>query len=176
MATKPLVTFNTKRLELVAASEPLLLALLRSEEAFARELNVKLSLQWTQFGRSVFEYVRSKLRTTPEQLGWWTYFPILREERMLIGSGGFKGPPDADGRVEIGYEIAPDYRGRGLATEFAGGLVTWAFQHPQVGIVQAHTLPKENPSTQVLRKNGFQWMRTVEVGEKQAAWLWERPV
>ena len=36
----------------------------------------------------------------------------------LIGLGGFKGAPD-HGQVEIGYEIAPGYRLRGLATEAA---------------------------------------------------------
>src|SRR5436305_7083544 len=50
------------------------------------------------------------LKRDPALLGWWTYLFIHRGERVLVGSGGFKGRADEAGMVEIGYEIAPDYR------------------------------------------------------------------
>ena len=34
-----------------------------------------------------------------------------------VGSTGFHAPPDADGRVEIGYRVEPEYRRQGVATE-----------------------------------------------------------
>jgi RimJ/RimL family protein N-acetyltransferase len=75
----------------------------------------------------------------------------------LVGNGGYKGPPD-DGAVEIGYEIAPAFRGRGLATEAARALVAHALARPEVRLVRAHTLPEENPSTSVLRKIGMRFV------------------
>ena len=48
------------------------------------------------------------------------------EDKVLIGLGGFKGEANESGMVEIGYAIVPAYRGRGLATEAARGLVDHA--------------------------------------------------
>jgi RimJ/RimL family protein N-acetyltransferase len=72
----------------------------------------------------------------------------------LVGWGGFKGPP-SDGVVELGYEIAPGFRERGLATAAVGQMVAEAFAAPEVQSVIAHTLPEPGPSTRVLEKSGF---------------------
>jgi ribosomal-protein-alanine N-acetyltransferase len=37
---------------------------------------------------------------------------VLDREGRVVGTGGYKGPPDA-GRVEIGSGMAPAHRGRG---------------------------------------------------------------
>ena len=64
----------------------------------------------------------------------------------LLGSGGFAAPP-AGRTVEIGYEIAPEFRGRGLGTAAARALVDRAVTTGAVDHVVAHTLPGPNPST-----------------------------
>ena len=48
--------------------------------------------------------------------------------RALVGVIGFGGAPK-DGRVVIGYSIAPEFRRRGVASEAVGALVTWALSH-----------------------------------------------
>jgi hypothetical protein len=50
------------------------------------------------------------LKTNPDALGWWTYLFVHTKDKMLIGSGGYKGKADDAGVVEIGYGIAPAYR------------------------------------------------------------------
>jgi RimJ/RimL family protein N-acetyltransferase len=72
----------------------------------------------------------------------------------LIGAGGYKGPP-ADGCVEIGYSIVPEYQRQGFASEAAGGLVAHAFSHQGVERVRGETLPDLVGSVGVLRKCGF---------------------
>lgn len=86
--------------------------------------------------------------------GAWTHgFTVrLRETDDEIGSAGFKGPPDADGVVELAYGIAPEHRGRGFATEAAAALVEFAVQSGLVRVVRAHTLPETNASTRILTK------------------------
>ena len=44
---------------------------------------------------------------------------LRRADGALIGFGGFKGAP-RDGDVEIGYAVAPDRQGRGIATAVVG--------------------------------------------------------
>ena len=51
---------------------------------------------------------------------WGTRLFILEDPRTLVGWGGFKGPP-ADGVVEVGYAVAPDFRGRGIAGRRGAG-------------------------------------------------------
>jgi ribosomal-protein-alanine N-acetyltransferase len=101
------------------------------------------------------QYALDNLTENEEEKNWWTYFPIHKQDNTLIGSGGYKGKPTTEGIVELGYEIASDYRNRGLATEMTKGLIENAFRHASVTSIIAHTLGHNNPSTKVLQKCGF---------------------
>jgi [ribosomal protein S5]-alanine N-acetyltransferase len=90
----------------------------------------------------------------------------------LIGSGGFVGPPQ-DGVVEIGYELAPAFRGKGLGTAAAGALVEKARATGAVTTVIANTLAHDNPSTGVLRRLGFRWVRELFDPEDGPIWRWK---
>lgn len=86
--------------------------------------------------------------------------------------GGFKGKPNQEGVVEIGYEIIPNYRNQGLATEVAQGLIDYAFSYPQVQLVIAHTLAEKNASTKVLEKVGMFYQETINDPEDGMIWRW----
>ena len=45
----------------------------------------------------------------------WGPHLIFEDRRAAFGFGGFKGAP-VDGEVEVGYAVAPDRQGRGIAT------------------------------------------------------------
>jgi RimJ/RimL family protein N-acetyltransferase len=75
--------------------------------------------------------------------------------------------------IEIGYAIIPEYRRRGLATEAARGLTRYAFSHPEVNLVQAHTLPDGRASINVLKKLGMKFMGAViDDPEDGEVFLW----
>jgi RimJ/RimL family protein N-acetyltransferase len=112
------------------------------------------------------------LKANPSALGWWTYLFIHKAHRTLIGLGGFKGEVNEEGMVEIGYEIAPGYRRRGLAREAAIGMIDYAFGHPEITRVDAHTLPEQNPSTGVLEKVGMKYLGTVHDPDDGDIWHW----
>jgi RimJ/RimL family protein N-acetyltransferase len=105
--------------------------------------------------RGSFRFARDELLRRPEIFGWWTALLVLDAPRTICGMGGFRGPPDAEGMVEIGYSVAPSLRGRGLATAAARELLQIAFADARVQWVQAHTLAQSNASTRVLEKLGF---------------------
>ena len=106
----------------------------------------------------------------------WTYgFAVVhREDGCVMGSAGFKGPPDENGAAEIAYAIVPAYEGRGFATEAAGALVTFALADERVRVLRAHTLPEPNASTRVLTKCGFERISEVVDPEDGPVWRWER--
>lgn len=106
---------------------------------------------------------------------WTLGFAIVhRDNNAAVGHCGYKGPPDADGVVEIAYGLDPGHQGKGYATEAAEALVTFAFDSGRVRLVCAHTLPQANASTRVLAKCGFQNVGEVIDPEDGPVWRWER--
>ena len=104
---------------------------------------------------------------------WVHGFAVVhRESRSVIGTVGFKGPPDEDGVVEIAYGIVPVFQGHGYATEAAQAAVAFAFGSGQVRHVRAHTFPTLNASTRVLAKCGFTHSGEVEDPEDGLVWRW----
>lgn len=105
---------------------------------------------------------------------WVHGFSVVhRESGAVVGSAGFKGPPGADGMVEIAYGVSPEHQGKGFATEAALALVAYAFSSGQVRTVRAHTLPQANASTRVLTKCGFRHVGEVTDPEDGLVWRWE---
>jgi ribosomal-protein-alanine N-acetyltransferase len=93
---------------------------------------------------------------------WVQSFSIMRrDDGSVIGQCGFKGPPDADGMVEIAYGVAADQEGKGFATEAAQALLDYALATAQVRAVRAHTLPDAKASQRILAKCGFTYLGEV---------------
>src|SRR5262245_10744297 len=106
---------ETKHLRLIVCLRSHLEALERGRDELGRLLGLTIPDGWPHFPEA---YTPDRLQSlTPGQDGgeWGTYFFTHRAEQALVGSGGFAGGPNARGEIEIGYEIAPAYQGRGLA-------------------------------------------------------------
>jgi RimJ/RimL family protein N-acetyltransferase len=164
---------QTQHLNLIPCAQEHLEAILHDKKALAPRLQVTIPESWPTFPES-FEYAYYLLKLEPSlaALGWWVYLFVHIHDRILVGSGGFKSEPDASGTVEIGYEIASEYRNRGLATEAAQGMITYAFAHPEVTSVEAHTSAEPNPSSRVLEKVGMGYVRTLYGTEDGDLWHW----
>ena len=162
---------QTARLQLIPCEERHFEAFLQNREKLATLLQVNIPADWPQFPEAM-PYSYKYLKADPSSLGWWTYLFIHPAHNALIGSGGFKGKADDQGRVEIGYEIASEYQNQGLATEAVRGFVEYAFSNPLVNSVEAHTLAEPNASTKVLQKAGFQYAGTVHDPEDGDIWQW----
>ncbi|UPT68402.1 MAG: GNAT family N-acetyltransferase [Sphingobacteriales bacterium JAD_PAG50586_3] len=167
------MNIETQRLLLIACTKEITEAVLAGDNAIKELLNVNIPTKWTEFGEPAFRFTLARLSEQPDEFMWWAYLPIYKADNMLVGSCGFKGVPTDTGMVEIGYEVAESYRNKGLATEFATALIDFAFSHPQVTMVQAHTLAVENASCAVLQRCGMQKMETLEDPDDGLIWRWE---
>lgn len=103
---------------------------------------------------------------------WPGFLFVDRAVNSVVGNGGYAGPPDASGEVEIGYEVAPAFRNKGYATDVVRLLLERAFQHAAVKAVVAHTLPERNASNAVLAKSNFVFERAVDHGNDGSVWRW----
>ena len=116
----------------------------------------------------------AKLKAGVDEAPWSLGYAVVdREVKSIVGSGGFKGPPNSDGIVEIAYGIVPSFEGRGYATEVAAALTGYCLENG-IGHVRAHTLPVPNASTRVLTKCGFQFAGEVVDPDDGLVWRWER--
>jgi len=163
--------FNS--IQLINCNEEIIEALLKGDKILATHLNINTPTKWPEFGTPIFEYSLAQIKKNPNSAKWWIYLPILITENTLVGSCGYKGAPNEEGMVEIGYEVAENYRNRGLATEIAKLLVQQAFEDEKVNIIQAHTIEEANASTRVLEKCGFKKVGTFEDEEDGLVWRWE---
>lgn len=170
---KTKMTIETKNLRLIPCDTEMLRSAIEGNEALAKRLGVVVPDNWTEFGVQALKYALDRLEESEDEKNWWTYFPVHRNDNRLIGSGGYKGRPNAEGMVEIGYEIEPGYRSRGFATEMTTVLVDNAFKHTSVKSVIAHTLGEENPSTKVLQKCGFERVGEINDPDDGTIWKWE---
>lgn len=79
-----------------------------------------------------------------------------RASGLVVGDIGFHGSPNADGVIEIGYGIVPEFRGRGIASHALQLLSTWALKQPDVVAIAARTEVHHEASRRVLEMAGFQ--------------------
>ena len=103
------------------------------------------------------EYRSAQMREDPSVQQWIGRTIVLDDDagRRVIGSVGFHGPPDEDGRVEIGYRVEPEHRRRGVATEAVRALLDWASREHGISRFRAATAPDNFPSQAVLARFGF---------------------
>jgi ribosomal-protein-alanine N-acetyltransferase len=152
----------TDRLRLVAADVALSAAQVAGPEALAQALGVSLPEDWPP-EHNDDEHARwfhGKLAANPDQVGWWSWYVLLRRDEALdlaVAIAGFKGPAE-NGAVEVGYSVAASRHRQGIATEAVSGLIGWAFSHAEIKRVEAETYPHLTPSIGVLTKLGFEPM------------------
>ena len=153
-----MIAQTTDRLRLVAGTEALAEAELGAREKLSKLLGALVPETWPPDNlRDVLEYFYALYREHPEWEGWLAWYAVRIDSghSILCGSVGFRGPPDKQGMVEIGYSVLPEFQGQGLATEMVGGIVQWAKQQPDVKQIEAETNVDNKASIAVLEKNGF---------------------
>lgn len=152
---------TTPRLTLVPATDALLAGSLAGADALAHALGVTVPSSWPPelFDAGAMEWNREWLRAHPDEAAWGTRFIVRRGTggalATAIGICGFRGAPDADGIVELGYGVLGEHQRQGYASEAVEGLVAWAFTDPRVHAVTAQTLESLAASLGVLRRCGF---------------------
>jgi ribosomal-protein-alanine N-acetyltransferase len=147
----------TRRLTLIPFSLDLLrLALADNRNALEECLLARVLPRWAAgHERKFLTDVIQALDADPASWPWRGYLMMHTADRAVIGSAGFKGPPDRAGTVEIGYGIVPAYRRQGYTFEAVEALVEWAFGHPEVMRVTAQCDDDNAGSIRILEKLGM---------------------
>ena len=100
---------------------------------------------------------------------WICYYAAMGKE--LVGCAGYKGKP-LNGKIEIAYGTVEKFRNQGVGTRICQVLVELALKTDPSLVVTARTLPENNFSTRILKKNGFQFSGEVIDPEDGLVWEW----
>ena len=172
------MTIETENLLLAAHLPRHLRALLRSESEFEDTAGLRVASGIHQQMLEASADFKARVENGKQPDPWQFGFAIIHKiDNTLIGTCGFPGSPESNGVAEIAYGIAPDYQGRGYATEAAKALIDFAISDPRVRVICAHTLAEENASTSVLKKCGL-----IRVGDSidsennLPVWRWEKRI
>jgi ribosomal-protein-alanine N-acetyltransferase len=121
---------RSERLELESMSVPFMRALLARDLAAAeREMDAHVPAWLPDQLDNFLQYRLAQLAVDPSILEWLGRSMVMTDEagrRRIVGTIGFHGPPDPQGRVEIGYSVDPVYRRRGIAREAVRAMLDWA--------------------------------------------------
>lgn len=168
-----MLTLQTTRLDLVACTEQVARAAGGGKRQLESLIGVPVAEAWLDDeGRNLLTYYAHWLTADASRLGWGLWLIILREQRVMIGTAGFKGHPDHAGKIEIGYGIDAAYRRQGYTSEAAQALINWAFNDDQVNFIIAECLTTNIGSMRVLEKLG---MTRLNVTGAYFNWRLDRP-
>jgi RimJ/RimL family protein N-acetyltransferase len=103
-----------------------------------------------------------QIEQDPCSADWIAAAAVAEPCGLIVGHGGFHGPPDADGTVEVAYSVDPAYRRRGYAKAMLAALLKRAEEDPSVHAVRASIRPDNTASLATIagfgfRKVGEQW-------------------
>ena len=104
------------------------------------------------------KYRLGQLRLDPSIRVWLGRAMVLTADdgtRRVVGSIGFHGPPDEQGRLEVGYSVDPPYRRRGYASESVKALFDWAHREHGIKRFIASISPDNEPSLSLTAAYGF---------------------
>jgi len=157
-----LVTLLPQEIEALIAGKAERVALLTGFRFPPDDPNRGVDLSW---------HLRA-LQADRNQLSWRIRVIVERSSNTVVGSINLKGPPNADGDVEIGWGLNEDAGGKGYATEASAAVINWAAKQPGVATITA-TIPDDNyPSRRLAVRLGF--ARTNDVRRNLPIWRFDR--
>lgn len=105
----------------------------------------------------------AQLAVDPSLQPWLGRAMVIERDdgsRAVIGSIGFHGPPDSEGRLEVGYSVDPNYRRQGYAREAVEALFSWAHREHGIDTFIASISPDNEASLRLAEGFGFRQIGT----------------
>lgn len=153
---------ETDRLELIPLSLNQLKLWVAEEAAFEKELDFTYKGQ-PLIGfmlRNIEEEIETIAKVEANYLFYTTWLMVLKTSRMAVGSAAFKGVPNQNGEIEIGYGLGEEFEHHGYMTEAVKELCKWGLNQENVKQILAETDVEGYASERILKRNGFERFKT----------------
>ena len=171
---------RSRRLDLVTIVPEAMVAMRRGDfDGAGRALRHPVPRDWRGMSWEWFHHRLREYADDPSGLSW-SARALVRRGRWpaIVGNAGFHGAPDDAGVAEIGYEVIPEERRKGYASEAAEALMTWAGREHGVRRFRASVGPWNKPSLALVRALGFKrvGVQIDDVDGKELVFELEQPM
>jgi ribosomal-protein-alanine N-acetyltransferase len=164
---------ETSRLLIIPLSAEELDLYVKFNEMLERKLQLAVS------GRTVMPEIKKRVQeqilpmmngsAADAYLFFTFWLAVEKMSRIIVAELGFKGGPDENAEIEIGYATYPEHRGKGYMTEAIQGICNWVEGRAEVRGINAETEESNKASIGVLQKNKF-----ILFGKKNRMLWWKK--
>jgi ribosomal-protein-alanine N-acetyltransferase len=164
--TYPFPTLITNRLQLrkLSVEDAHILAALRSNDIVNQYLNRPKKIT-AEEATEFINKTNSKIENN--ELLYWAI--TLKSSDTLIGTTCLFNFSTEKDKAEIGYELHPDFHGKGLMNEAISRVINYGFSVLNVRTIIALTKPGNLDSVRLLTKNNFSLDKDFELFKKEDA-------
>jgi RimJ/RimL family protein N-acetyltransferase len=153
-----ILKIKTERLIIYLLKPSQLDTLVEDINSFEKENNIKYRGEVIE---GLFKkFVYDQLETSKKDIDnyCWSSLWLLtqKENNTAVGSISFKGSPNNEGEVEIGYGLGKDFEHKGYMTEGVKAVCDWALKQSNVFQITAETDADNIPSQRILQRCGFE--------------------
>ncbi len=163
---------ETKRLTLIATELKHIELVMQSKKLLGEYLGMNILPSFPE-SEDALPWFYDLVKSDESLIGWISFWALNRADNTLIAGVGFKGKPDADGKIEIGYSVIPEYRRQGFASEMVGAFLEFGFTNPAVTAILAQTRVDNYPSMKVLERFGMKQTGTSHDDEEGDMFIWK---
>lgn len=149
---------ETDRLIIVPLNENQLKDYISDDNVF--EYKFKLNIGSRKINEEVKKVVKNevlpKFTSKSDNFLFFTFWTVInKKENIIVADICFKGKPNKEGEIEIGYGTYSKYKNKGYMTETVSGIIDWARQQKNIKSIVAETNINNFASIRILKKNGF---------------------
>lgn len=146
---------DVPEIRFVKLSPAALSALIEGDLAAASEAAGVALTPYLVDERWLWEIRLEQIEQDPQSADWIARAAVAEPEGVVVGHGGFHGPPDAEGVVEVAYSVDPQHRRRGYAKAMLRALLERTDADPAVSAVRASIRPDNVGSRATIAGFGF---------------------
>jgi [ribosomal protein S5]-alanine N-acetyltransferase len=162
---------STQRLHIIPLSYHQLLTYLQANDLLETELGLKKTGR--NISKDVKEMVENftlpkiKESSVTDFIFYTFWIAVEKSSGIIVAELGFKGPPNGEGAVEIGYGTMPGHEGKGYMTEAVAGVIEWAKERKDLNMILASIDESNIASLRIVQKNNFE-----PLGKKEDLLWW----
>jgi [ribosomal protein S5]-alanine N-acetyltransferase len=101
--------------------------------------------------RNFINMINAKIRNN--EIVMWAI--TMKNSSKLIGTIVYWNISKENSAAEIGYELNPDFQGKGIMQEVISKIIEFGFENMEIQIIEAYTTADNRKSIKLLEKNGF---------------------
>ncbi len=147
---------ETDRLIIIPMTYSMVRSILVGDNSMFDKLGINFNGKWPLPDTlDILNFIKDTMNKNDEVSGYDVWMVIKKEDRSVIGDAGFKGTPNENGEIEIGFGLIDEEQKKGYGYEVASSLIEWASKIDEVKVIKADCLIDNIGSAKLLKKCGM---------------------